>query len=117
MSTTKQFRLFDSKYDMLNYESERNQFYMWEAEHPYLSILKYIFSFKYRNLKKIHDSYCGGGFYIIKSDRCHLVQVSHLALLDKSNLKNGTIICERDEYGISTEIYIYKDGEFIYYLY
>ena len=52
MSTTKQFRLFDSKYDMWNYETERNQFYMWEAEHPYLSILKYIFSFKYRNLKK-----------------------------------------------------------------
>ena len=84
--------------------------------HIYL-FLNIYFLLNIEILKKIHDSYCGGGFYIIKSDRCHLVQVYHLSLLDKSNLKNGTIICERDEYGISTEIYIYKDGEFIYYLY
>lgn len=110
------FKKFTSHEAMLQYEKEREQYYM-----DGISICnrKHIFEFykmlfletfhpKHRAIKREYDNYCGGWW----RDDKGWARARYICCIDPSELCDNTVCLECDEYNNPIAIYVYKNNVF-----
>lgn len=110
------FKEFESRDAMLEYEKEREQYYM---EGISVCNRRHIFEFykmlfletfhpRYRAIKKEYDSYCGGWWRNDKGWPC----ADYIQEINPNQLCDGTVCLEYYGHDNPMAIYIYKNDVF-----
>jgi len=86
---------FNSKEEMIAYETDRENYYMQflNAKNTfefYKLWFKELFVKEYRELKKKYDGYCGGWY----RDKDGIIHTENISCVDSDKVKNGDICIE-----------------------
>lgn len=102
---------FTSKEEMMEYEEQREKYYMEYLNASvfkiYKLLLRDIFICKYRLLKKEYDSYFGGWY----RDQVGVIHSARISIIDTSKIKDNEICIDDDG-----RIYIFNNGQWIQYI-